>query len=210
MLKRIWLAAVCGLLCAGLALTGCGKGERAVFAPGSAMEDEARPSPETALVEIAGSGEGEGSPAETAPPVEAGDGVVFTPLAQGASFSERDSEFYVAGGPGQLLVDGVAFARDIRVEEGASLTLILEGGASFTGAIHSGSIQDVSVTMDANSAWILTADTGVGALVNADPTFANLNSQGFSLTYDSENGQNAYLAGAAKQLPGGGFLTPLI
>ena len=50
----------------------------------------------------------------------------------------------------------------------------------------------------------------MGGIVNGDASFENVVSGGYSLFYDSELTENAYLSGEAKLLPGGGYLTPNI
>ncbi len=203
------------LILAMPALLGCGAKPQETFSPSEQRltEQNANDSQPPAVVEIPGAGsQSEPTQDDPEPPPQSATGdLVFTPLAKSAKMQDvPPGDLTLSGGPGELLVDGGALNRDIQVEEGASIHLILQNGASFTGTIHSQSIQDVSVTMDASSRWTLTADTGVGAIVNADTAFSNLLSQGFSLQYDSENAANAYLSGEAKSLPGNGFLSPII
>ena len=143
-------------------------------------------------------------------PADAG-AVDIVLLDSDASVDESDPALLViSGGQVEITVSQTALDRAIQVEEGASLRLVLQNGAAFSGSIASASLQSVYISLDATSVWTLAADTAVGSLVNQDATFSNVHSEGFALEYDSESADNAYLAGAAKQLPGGGFLTPVI
>ena len=46
--------------------------------------------------------------------------------------------------------------------------------------------------------------------MNADTTHQNIQSNGFSIYYDSNAPENAYLESQSYALPGGGYLTPII
>ena len=96
------------------------------------------------------------------------------------------------------------------LDEGSLLQLKLVNGASFTGELGSELPAKVSVSLDATSTLSLTADSYITALVNADTTHQNIQSNGFSLYYDSNAPENAYLNSQSYQLPGGGFLSPII
>ena len=94
--------------------------------------------------------------------------------------------------------------------EEASLELRLSNGASFSGALGGSLPARASVFLDASSKLVLTGETYLSVLVNADLTHANIESNGFNLYYDSEAPDNAYLGSQSFMLPGGGFLAPII
>ncbi len=187
------------VLCAAAVLMGCGR---------AATESApARQTPEAAVVKMEA---GQTNAGQATSPEEGEGGIAYTHVDSNARADASGADVAITGGCVEITVDRRAFAHNIEVAEGASVRLILKNGAAFTGAVHSSSVQDVYVSLDADSTWTLTEDTAVGGLVNADASFANVQSAGFSLQYDSEYADNAYLAAAAKQLPGGGFLTPII
>lgn len=202
MIMKKWLGLTC--LCAALALAGCGA---KTDAP-TKSEAAAQPAPAVIEMQPAASQAPEAAPKapETAVAAEA----VFTAVDSSAQFFDDGTRVTVTGGAGKLTIGKGAWTRDVEIGEGASLHLTLQPSAMFTGVIHGTSMQDVSISLDALSVWTLTGDVAVGAIVNADASFSNVRSDGYSIEYNSESEDNAYLAGAAKQLPGGGFLTPLI
>lgn len=203
--KMILAAALCGMVF----LAGCGAREKAAMAP--AKQPEQVPNQEPAVVEITGGQSSDPGAAPTLPPGANTGSVDIVPLDSGASVDESDpDQIVISGGAVEITVNQSTLDRSIRVEEGASLRLLLENGAVFSGAIASADLQSVYVSLDTASVWQLAADTAVGGIVNQDSSFSNIHSEGFALEYDSESAHNAYLAGAAKQLPGGGFLTPVI
>ena len=86
----------------------------------------------------------------------------------------------------------------------------MQNGASFTGDLGGMLPARASVYLDASSKLILTGETYLTALVNADVTHQNIESNGFNLYYDSNVPENEYLNGQSYMLPGGGFLAPII
>ena len=122
----------------------------------------------------------------------------------------QDGTLLISGGAMRVSVDAGMLACNIRVAEGASVHLILKNGAAFTGAFESASVQDVSLTLDAQSSWQVTQECYVGALVDEDAALTNIVSGGNMVYYDSERTENAYLNSGAFELSGGGFLSPII
>lgn len=203
--KMMWAAALCG----ALFLAGCGAREKAVMAPVTQPEQAAQQEP--AVVEITGNQPSDPNAALSPPPGADAGSVSIVPLDSGASADESDPDrVVISGGCVEITVDQAAFDRAIAVEDGASLRLVLQNGATFSGALTWFDLRNVYVSLDMTSVWSLAGDTAVGSIVNQDTSFSNVHSNGFALDYDSESAHNAYLAGAAKQLPGGGFLTPII
>ena len=129
----------------------------------------------------------------------------------GVSLQSTSGEFLrVLSGANELVLDGTVITASPILAEGAALKLVLQNGASFTGELGNEPPAKVSVTLDAKSTLSLSADTYLVALVNADAAHQNIQSNGFSLYYDSNAPENAYLGGQSFALPGGGYLTPMI
>jgi hypothetical protein len=129
----------------------------------------------------------------------------------GVTLSAQGGEVLrVLAGASDLTLDQTGIVASPIIDEGATLTLRLQNGASFTGELGGMLPAKASVYLDAASKLVLGAETYVTALVNADTTHANIESNGFNLYYDSNAPENAYLEGQSFMLPGGGFLAPII
>ncbi len=116
----------------------------------------------------------------------------------------------VLSGDNFLTLDQTAISAMPTLAEEATLELHLQNGASFTGDLGGMLPARASVYLDATSKLVLTAETYLTALVNADVTHQNIESNGFNLYYDSNVPENEYLNGQSYMLPGGGFLAPII
>ncbi|KAF9636598.1 hypothetical protein BFW01_g7494 [Lasiodiplodia theobromae] len=101
---------------------------------------------------------------------------------------------------------------DVVVYNGSSVTWSLAEHSTWTGKVVLGEGGDVdgtvSVALDGTSKWIVTGDTVLGNFTNEDTSLANVESAGFTVTYDSGEEGNAWLNGATFDLSGGGSLTP--
>ncbi len=129
----------------------------------------------------------------------------------GVTLSAANSEILrVFSGENSLTLDAAAITASPILGPDALLQLKLVNGASFTGELGAELPAKVSVSLDASSTLSLTADSYISTLVNADSTHQNIQSNGFSLYYDSNAPENAYLNSQSYQLPGGGFLSPII
>ena len=129
----------------------------------------------------------------------------------GVTLSSKSGEMLrVLSGDNFLTLDKTAVTAMTSFAEEATLSIHLSNGASFSGDLGSNLPARASVYLDASSKLILTAETYLTALVNADVTHQNIESNGFNLYYDSNAPDNAYLNGQSFQLPGGGFLAPII
>lgn len=115
----------------------------------------------------------------------------------------------ILAGENELTLDNTLLPTSSFGEE-ATLVLRLASGSSYGGALGGSLPARASVYLDAASKLILTEETYVSVLVNADLTHANIESTGFNLYYDSNAPENAYLGGQSFMLPGGGFLAPII
>jgi|APHig6443717817_1056837.scaffolds.fasta_scaffold22500_2 hypothetical protein len=129
----------------------------------------------------------------------------------GVTLKAANNEFLrVLSGENTLTLDATAISANPILGADSQLQLKLVNGASFAGELGSELPAKVSVSLDATSTLSLTADSYITALVNADTTHQNIQSNGFSLYYDSNATENAYLNSQSYQLPGGGFLSPII
>ena len=129
----------------------------------------------------------------------------------GVTLKTATNEFLrVFSGENTLTLDATTISASPVLGTDALLQLKLVNGASFAGEFGGELPAKVSVSLDAGSKLSLTAETYVSVLANADTTFQNIQSNGFSLYYDSNAPENAYLNAQSYQLPGGGFLSPII
>ena len=129
----------------------------------------------------------------------------------GVTLSSKSGEMLrVLSGDNFLTLDNTAVTAMTSFAEDATLSIHLSNSASFTGDLGNSLPARASVYLDASSKLILTGETYLTALVNADVTHQNIESNGFNLYYDSNAPDNAYLNGQSFMLPGGGFLAPII
>lgn len=139
-------------------------------------------------------------------------------LGGGAALTLDGAALKAANGPliavlsGECTLDAAAQALEgeCSIAEGAFLTLSLAGGSSFTGTIGDALPARASVSLDASSTWVLTGDASLSVFVNGDATHQNIESNGYSIYYDSNAPENEPLNSQSFILPGGGFLTPII
>lgn len=121
-----------------------------------------------------------------------------------------DDLLMVLSGDCVINADAQALSGTVSILEDATLTMNLTNGSTFTGAFGDSLPASASISLDASSVWVLTADTNVTAFADEDITYQNIESNGFSIYYDSNAPQNAALNGQSYALSGGGFLVPLI
>ncbi|HWT75393.1 MAG TPA: hypothetical protein VN258_11855 [Mobilitalea sp.] len=98
---------------------------------------------------------------------------------------------------------------DITCDDISSVTMNLTQGTSLTGAIDNANTGDVTITLDADSTWNVTADSYVTAITDTDNSLANVVSNGFTIYYDATNSANSWLNGATISLADGGTLAPI-
>ena len=128
-----------------------------------------------------------------------------------ASLSAANSDLImVLSGDCALSADAQALSGTVTILDDATLTLNLTNGSSFAGTLGDSLPANAGVSLDATSVWSLTADTYVTAFTDEDTTYQNIESNGFSIYYDSNAPENAALNGQSYALSGGGFLVPLI
>lgn len=116
----------------------------------------------------------------------------------------------IDGGNCALTAARQTLAGDVLLRNGAAFRLNLTEASVFTGAFAAEGEAVAHISMSADSVWSVTAETTVGILVNADAKMTNIRSNGFTVYYNAELAENAYLKGGGFLLDGGGFLTPLI
>lgn len=128
-----------------------------------------------------------------------------------ASLSVKASDLLmVLSGECILNADAQTLSGTVSILEDATLTLNLINGSSFTGTFGDALPANANISLDTSSVWVLTADTNVIVFSDADTTYQNIESNGFSIYYDSNAPENMVLNGQSYALPGGGFLVPLI
>lgn len=102
---------------------------------------------------------------------------------------------------------------DVVVYNGSTVSWSLAEYSVWTGKVVQAEGGDVdgtvSVALDSSSTWVVTGDTVVGNFTNADSSFANVQSAGFTVEYDSSAEGNTWLNGSTYELTGGGSLQPL-
>lgn len=99
-------------------------------------------------------------------------------------------------------------AGDLVPYNGSSIRWALTEYSTWTGCAYAGyGRATVDIALDATSTWVMTADTMVQSLADADATLANIESNGHVLYYNAT--LNAWLANATIRLAGGGMAVPL-
>lgn len=103
-----------------------------------------------------------------------------------------------------------ALEGNLTAADGATLSVTLQNNSTFTGSVSADERTRLSLSLDATSRWFVTGDSYIEALSDADATLQNIESNGFTIYYNSENEANAWLGSKPYALPGGGYLSPLI
>ena len=124
-------------------------------------------------------------------------GVALTRSGGGALLS-------VLSGRLSLLCDYQALEGELSVADGATLSVTLQNNSTFTGSVSADERMRLSLSLDATSRWFVTGDSYVETLSDADATLQNIESNGFTIYYNSENEANAWLGSKPYALPGGG------
>jgi hypothetical protein len=116
------------------------------------------------------------------------------------------------GGNLTFTADQQTLSGDIEVNNISTLSVVLQNGSALTSAINAADTgKEVNLTLDASSAWNVTADSYLSCLTNPDGI------SGGSITNITGNGHTVYyaqdacpaLGGKTYQLTGGGTLQPL-
>ena len=90
------------------------------------------------------------------------------------------------GGTVTLNMTNQTATGNVVVDSISKLTMKLENGSSFKGAINTENAGEVELTLDSSSSITLTGDTYVKSLTNADTTNSNINTNGYKLYVDGE------------------------
>lgn len=116
------------------------------------------------------------------------------------------------GGTSVLTASGQTLTGNVVADKASSVTLTLKSGSSLSGAIDSADMaKSVALTLDASSAWNVTANSHVTSLTGAvisGSTISNIKGNRHTVTYDKNSSANAYLGGKTYTLAGGGTLAP--
>ncbi|GAQ42259.1 uncharacterized protein AtWU_06700 [Aspergillus tubingensis] len=98
---------------------------------------------------------------------------------------------------------------DLVAYNGSTLGFSLERHSHWKGRAYVGYGEaELAVYLDKTSSWNLTGDTALKDFTNADMSFGNVNSNGFSVTYDADAPANKALARRTFNLTGGGTVSP--
>lgn len=98
---------------------------------------------------------------------------------------------------------------DIKCDKISSVALKLTKGTKYTGAVDNANTGNVTVSLDSSSKWVVTADSYVTAITDSMEKLSNIESNGFTVYYDSSNSSNSWLNGQTINLDDGGILTPM-
>lgn len=207
MANRLAIPALCAMFLLGCALLllGCARNMEK-----TAPEDVSAAAAATPAIVAIGAEDG-GQPPADAPtaPIPVGK-VEYRPAADAQYELLPDKTVSVTGGYVEIIIDGLAFSSAVQTGDGGSARIILSNGASLSGQLTGETMLDISVELDKSSTWSLAGDVRVDALVNGDASFGNVNSNGYTISYNCENAENAYLNRSALTLSGGGRLDPVI
>ena len=92
----------------------------------------------------------------------------------------------------------------------SSLKIELKNSSEMTGKINNNNkIQNVVLTLDKTSKWIVKGTSYLSILENEDKTLSNIIDNGNTIYYDSSDDSNSWLSGKTYKLSGGGELIPL-
>ena len=116
------------------------------------------------------------------------------------------------GGNVVLTADGQTLSGDMTADSISTITLALENGSTWTGAMDSArTAKSIEVTLDSTSSWTLTGDSYVTTLAGAaisGGSVTNIHGNGHTLYYDAGNSANRALGGRTYTLADGGYLKP--
>ncbi len=109
------------------------------------------------------------------------------------------------GGHAVLTADKQVLSGDISADQISSASIALHNKSTLTGVIR-----NASLSLDATSKWIVSADSTVKGLAcdGGEAGIANIQSNGHKVWYDSSLAVNQWLGGKTIALTGGGTLAP--
>jgi hypothetical protein len=92
---------------------------------------------------------------------------------------------------------------------GSSISWIMSQYSTWSGNAYSGYGESyISVSLDSTSTWSLTGNTALQNITLTDNNLANINSNGYNITYDANSSANSWLNRTTISLNGGGKLMP--
>ena len=112
------------------------------------------------------------------------------------------------GGSFELTLDGQQASGNIVCDAISTMTLNLENGSSFTGAINTARQGAAGIKIAENAVWSVTADSYIGSFIDSDTSYRNIHTNGHTVYYDKTEPQNLYLGSKTIDLPDGGRLVP--
>jgi hypothetical protein len=111
------------------------------------------------------------------------------------------------GGTAVLTADDQTLAGDLVADSISTIAVTLKNSSTFTGKATK-----ASITLDASSTWNVAGNSTLASLVDSagisGSSIANIQGNGYTVTYDSSLSANSYLGGKTYPLTGGGTLTP--
>ncbi|MCE1253749.1 MAG: hypothetical protein LWX83_09400 [Anaerolineae bacterium] len=116
------------------------------------------------------------------------------------------------GGTAVLTADKQSLEGDLAADAISTIDLTLQNGSSLTGAMNAAhTARAVNISLDASSAWILTADSYVTTIKNAagfsGSSIGNISGNGHNIYYEPTS--NPDLSAKTYNLKSGGYLKPL-
>lgn len=99
---------------------------------------------------------------------------------------------------------------DITCDNISTVSATIKNSSVLTGAINTANTaKSMELNVDSSSTWNVTGDSYLTSFTDADTTLSNINSNNFTIYYDSSSTANSWLGGKTYTLNGGGNLTPI-
>lgn len=141
--------------------------------------------------------------------VESGESTV---TLTGVALTPADGLVLCQAHAGRLLLQCryQALTGALLASDAAEIELSLQNNSTYTGSFDADERMYLTLRLDETSRWFVTGDSYVEVLADADSALTNIESNGFTVYYNSENEANAWLGSRPYALPGDGYLSPLI
>jgi len=134
-----------------------------------------------------------------------------TVLLTGAALTlQNDRLAFASDGVLHLVGDHQAFMGSLITEGNGEIVLDLKTNSTYTGRFDPDTYSYLSLALDETSHWYVTGDSYLEILIESEHAIGNIESNGFTVYYNSENEQNAWLQSKPYALAGGGYLSPRI
>ncbi|KAL2844856.1 hypothetical protein BJX68DRAFT_269392 [Aspergillus pseudodeflectus] len=116
----------------------------------------------------------------------------------------------VATADSRVYVEESALSGDLVAYNGSTLGFSFKEHSYWSGRAYIGyGDAELGVSLDKTSIWNVTGNTALKNFTNADTSFSNVKSNGFSITYDRHAPANKALKGKTIKLAGGGTVSPV-